>query len=186
MITADSIIAAKPCPGWAPERVRAAITEPISAVALLRWDDIDPEDWLWGMFFVGGLPDRLLQLWAHDCAQRALNRYKDVDPGLAHAITVARRYVVGKATNEELTAIRNAAKDVAWNATWCAVKGAACPAARDAAWYAAMDAARSVAWYVVRGTVEDPPNFVWPTAWAAERQWQCRRLIELIEEEACS
>ena len=51
--------------------------------------------------------NKILQLWACDCAERALNKYSnDIDERSANAIKVARKYANGKATDEELDAAR--------------------------------------------------------------------------------
>ena len=104
--------------------------------------------------------DRTARLFAADCAERVLpiyERQQPVDERPRRAIEVARRFANGDATRDEL----NAAGDAAWAAARDAARAAARAAAWDAAWAAARDAARDA-------------------AWDAERQWQARRLGEML------
>lgn len=64
--------------------------------------------------------EQTARLFACDCADRALARIKKPDQRSVDAVAVARRFAVGEATKEELTA----ARDEAW--------AAASVAARDA------------------------------------------------------
>ena len=75
---------------------------------------------------------RVLRLWGCDCAERALQRANVTDKRSWDAIKVSRDYANGKATKDELSAARDAARAAAWDAAWAA--------ARDAAWAAARDA----------------------------------------------
>ena len=77
---------------------------------------------------------RELRLFACSCAERALPIFERERPGDARpreAILVARRYVTGGATDEELAAARAAARDAAWDAARDAARSAAWDAARD-------------------------------------------------------
>jgi hypothetical protein len=102
--------------------------------------------------------DRVLRRFACDVAEGALRSARSAgrepDPRSWAAIEVARRNAVGRATDEELAAARDAAwaawaaRDAAWAAAWAASGDAARDAAwaaRDAAW-AARDAAWAAAW----------------------------------------
>ncbi len=101
--------------------------------------------------FAHALPshDALKRHFSVDCAERV--RYLMTDQRSLNALTVARRHALGKATDDEL----NAARDAAYGAAACAAMDAA-RAARDAYW--AADAAQQ-----------------------AERRWQAERLIQLAE-----
>ena len=87
----------------------------------------DAQDTIW--CFASALPghEALKRHFAVDCAERV--RHLMDDPRSLAALEVARRHALGRATDEELTA----ARDAAWNAVW-----AARAAARDA-----WDAARA-------------------------------------------
>ena len=102
----------------------------------------------------------MLHLFACWCAECALRKADVTDERSWKAIKVKRQWLKGKATNEELDAARDAARDArdaawaaardaAWDA-WAAARDAARAAARDAAWDAArdaaLDAARDAAW----------------------------------------
>jgi hypothetical protein len=110
--------------------------------------------------------DRVLRLFACDCAERALplfeqNHPDDKRPRLC--IETARRFANGQATREELAAAWAAAGAAAEAAAWAAAGAAAEAAAGSAAWaaWAAGSAAR-----------------------AAERDWQTQHLAEMLGEDA--
>ena len=103
-------------------------------------------------------------LW---CAESV--RYLMVDSRSTTALTVKRSWLDGQATDDELAAARDAARDAAWAAT----EAAAWAAARDAARAAAMDAARDAAWAAARAAAMDAAR---DAAWAA----QTRRLREVF------
>ncbi len=110
--------------------------------------------------------DRTQRLFACDCAEHVaplhmaeLGKWQPMD-----AISVARRYANGQATDEEL--------DAAWAAAraardTCDAARAAARAARDT-WDAARDAARAAAW-----AARDARD--------AETKWQLERLMDYIE-----
>ena len=106
------------------------------------WDKAKPEWLLWVSTRPGVLTDKELRLFAVFCARKV--EHFSVDQRSRDAIAVAEQFANGEATQEELTAARDAA----------------CAAARDAAWYAALDAARDAAWYAA-----------WYAARAAQCDW---------------
>src|SRR5690606_38349146 len=137
--------------------------------------------------------DRTARLFAADCAERALPVFEACCPGDMrphHAIEVARAFADGQATVEDLAAARDAAKaaaeraakdapwDAAWDAGWAAARGATGGAAWAAARAAAMDAALA-ATRAAAGEVK-VWTAAWTAAWDAEREWQTRRLFQLI------
>lgn len=121
--------------------------------------------------------EQALRLWGCDCAERALlrerERGREPDPRCWTAIEVARRYVCGEATREELAAAwaaaGAAAGDAARAAAGAAARAAAWAAAWDAAWDAARDAALAAARDAARAAARD-----------AEILWQRARLEEMI------
>jgi hypothetical protein len=87
------------------------------------------------------------------------------DPRSWNAIKVKRKWIKGKATDEELDAARDAAWDAEWEACYVTsdvALAAASAAARDAAWTVASAAARDAAWTVARVAASD-------TAWTVAR-----------------
>ena len=95
--------------------------------------------------------DKTLRLFACWCARQVWDLLPDERS--RNAVEVAERYANGEATNEELSAARDAARDAAW------------AAARDAA----RDAARAAAWAAARDAATD-----------AEYKWQSRHLCEVL------
>lgn len=81
--------------------------------------------------------DRVMRLIACDCAELALGwaiaAGATIDPRSIDAIVVARRYAVGEATAEELSAAGAAAGAAAWDAAGAAARVAAWTALHDAA-----------------------------------------------------
>ena len=114
-------------------------------------------DTLWALDKVVAGGDKILLLWACDCADRVLPIYEMHYPNdlrVRQCIITTRAFANGTATLEDLAAARAAARDAAW---------AARAAAGAAAWYAGA-AARAAA-----------------RAAAAEEQWQIGRLREYLE-----
>lgn len=129
-------------------------------------DTLEIEDAIWSLRSLEGA-DREIRLFSCDCAERVLHLYEgqypdDMRP--RQAIEVARRYANGEATDEELTAARDAA-----DAAGDAADADDCDA-REAAW-AAWAAAREDAW-------------VTGTAGAAEREAQRELFIQYFTTES--
>ena len=89
--------------------------------------------------------DRTARLFAADCAERALQRERDVgrepDERSWAAVEAARQYALGQISRQKMAAAW-AAGVAAWEAAWAAREAAW--AAREAAW-AAREAARAAA-----------------------------------------
>lgn len=122
--------------------------------------------------------ERMARLFACDCAERVAHLGNEAV--LRQTIAVARRYVNGEATGDELAAARAAgwagraaAGDAAWGGAWYAAWGGAWGAAGTAAWYAARAAAWGAAWYAAWGAGD--------AGWDAERQRQTARLLEYLD-----
>ena len=90
--------------------------------------------------------EKLLRLFAADCAEEALTLCKVTDKRSWQAVEVARKYANGKATKEELATARAAARAASRAAAGAASRAASWDAAGDAAWAAARDAAGDAAW----------------------------------------
>jgi hypothetical protein len=148
--------------------------EPLSIITVLDSNGLD--DALWCLRAVTG-HDREIRLYAVWCARQV--QHLMTDPRSIAALDVAERHADGLATDEELTAARDAA-EAAWaawaaarDAAWAAAEAAgdAAEAAGDAAW-AAWAAARGAALAAARGAACDA---AWDAAWAAaEAAWAAR------------
>ena len=153
--------------------------------------------------------DQTARLFGADCAERALPAFETCcpgDPRPRRAIEVARAFANGQATEKDLAAARAAAKaatraasgraawdaarDAAWDAAWAAARVASRGPAWDAAWAASRAAANAATRDAARAAaVRDASggaawdaawDAAWAAAWAAEREWQARRLFQLI------
>jgi hypothetical protein len=112
------------------------------------------EDIIWVICRNDYMTDKDLRLFAVWCAREALKLIFDPDPRSINACNVAERFANREATQEEMAAARDAARDAAW-----AAGDAAWAAAGDAAWAAAWDATGAAAW-AATGAARD-------AAWAA-------------------
>ena len=124
--------------------------EPLSFKTILDSNGLD--DAIWALRSIDA-PE--VRIFAVRCVRQIQHLLTD-ERSLA-ALDVAEAYTVGQATEEELSAAweaaREAARDAAWDAAraeaWAAARAAAreaWAAARDAAWAAAREAAWEAAW----------------------------------------
>jgi hypothetical protein len=114
--------------------------------------------------------ERTLHEFAIWCAEQALALIDNSDERSVNVLKIKRLWLDGKATDEELTAARDAAWDVARDvardaardaaraAARAAARTATWTAARDAAWDAARTAARASAWDAARDAARDAQN----------------------------
>ena len=120
--------------------------------------------------------DRMLRLWACDCADRMLRQERkhgrEPDKRSWDAVAVARRYIDGEATKDDLAA--------AWAAACSAAAwAAAANAAAAAAWAAARNAAEgAAAWAAAAGNAAANAAAAW---WVTEVTWQRQHLDEIME-----
>lgn len=128
-----------------------------------------------------GLPEHILYNFACDCVERALMRERaagrEPDPRSWEAVRIKRRWVEGRATDQELGAARDAA-EAAWEAAWAAAWAAAAWAA-EAAWDAAWDAAVAWTWGAVRAEAGAAAG---AAAREAEESWQRAHLASLLDQ----
>jgi len=182
LVTVKDIMDLEPCEEYTQSRVEDLFAgrRQVTLVEIAHFP-IPAEDRLWALLQLIK-DDRVILLFACDCAERALplfeaERPDDMRP--RRAIEVARAYAKGETTLEELRAARAAAWDAAWDAAGAAraARAAAGAAAWDAAWATARDAAwdaGAAAWDA--GAAGDAER-----AWVAEREWQLSKLIEYIK-----
>jgi hypothetical protein len=153
--TLNQIRACHPCTdGWTKLLKNLGKTkpddEPLKITTVLDSNGLD--DALWCLRAVDGY-QREMRLYAVDCARSV--QYLMTDPRSIAAIDVAERHACGLATDAELTAARDAAREAARDAAWAAVGAAALEAAREAAWAAVGAAAGDAAWDAARDAAWD-------------------------------
>lgn len=202
---------------YSADRLAALYDRPHTPLEVLtrtdgQWADVPAKDRLWTVLHAGVLPDKTLRLFACDCAERALTNERDAgrepDPRSWTAVEVARKYVIGQATTEDLataaadsdaaTATRAAARAAraaayAANAAHAATAAARVAAhAANAAAYAANaaadsdagDAAAAAAYYAATAAATAAANATAAAAaYAAERRWQFDHLVDMIQME---
>jgi hypothetical protein len=90
----------------------------------------------WRRLVAGGDVTRELRLFAVECAERALTREREQgrEPHADswRACEVTRRYAMGEATDDEISAARSAAESAAWSAAESVAESAARSAAESA------------------------------------------------------
>jgi len=211
-VTIDEVLSWNPCEEYTKEILQklAGRKRKMSGLQILALK-IPAQDRFWAILKHGFLSDRDLRLFACDCAEHVLHFFEKkfpVDKRPRECIEVARRFVMGEATADEMDAAGNAARDAgdaawdagnaardaawdagdaAWaagNAAWAA-RDAAGDAARDAAGNAARDAAGNAA----GNAAWDAGNAAGDAAWDAgnaagvkEQAWQVKRLKKYLEE----
>jgi hypothetical protein len=124
----------------------AADDEPLSLLTILDSNGLDDALWCLRAMPQHNMHWRLYAVW---CARQV--QHLMTDARSVAALDVAERYAHGTASNQELAAAGDAARDAAWAAAgaaaraaaWAAARAAARDAARAAAWAAARDAARA-------------------------------------------
>jgi hypothetical protein len=110
--------------------------------------------------------DRIARSFACDCAERVLPIFEKAYPNDKRpraAIEIARQFIGGTVSSEQLWAARDAARDAAWAAAGAAAWDAAWAAAGAAAWDARAAGAAA-----------------WDAAGAAEKKWQTKQLMKYL------
>jgi hypothetical protein len=112
------------------------------------------EDIIWLLCRKEFMSDKDMRLFAVWCARSTYQYCDNIDQRSIDAVDCAERYANGLATDNELSAAKDAARNAAWDAAWDAAtdaaRNAATDAATDAAWDAATDAAWDAAWDAAR------------------------------------
>jgi len=120
----------------------------------------------WALVMACGANQRTLREHAVWCARQALSLVQDTDSRSVAVCDVAARHARGEATDGELAAAWDAARDAAW----AAARDAAWDAVRAAAWAAARDAASAAAWAAAGAAARDAARAAaWAAAWDAVR-----------------
>ena len=149
-VTIDDVMSWNPCDEYDRARVTRLFRGRgrLGALDILRLS-IPAEDKLWAVLREELIHAPVLHEFACQFAERALDRVERdggvADPCSRAAIETKRRWLRGEASDEELSAARNAAREAAWSAAreaaWSAAWSAR-NAAREAAWQTAWNAAR--------------------------------------------
>ena len=162
-VTLEQFLTFEPC--WLKEEGGRERLERIAsrkkewtALDVLRLpdDEVSPADKLWAVLREEFVDARTLHEFACICAERALTLAGVTDERCWNAIKAKRAWLRGEIRDDEL--------DAAWAAARAAASAAAWAAASAAAWDAARAAASAA-------------------ASAAERRWQRKKLIEILESE---
>jgi len=183
-ITVEMVLSWSPCDDYSESRLRELLGDgltPLEVAAL----DIPIEDRIWALLHEPVFTLGVLRQLACDFAAEALPHWEAMYPTDRRpheAVRVARAYVVGDASKEELAS----AQDAAWAAAWAtqdATQDAASAAASAAAWAtrAAARAARAAA-RAARAAAWAAQDAAWAAARAArDVAWAARnRQLELI------
>ena len=153
----------------------------LAELKLVPVDALSYQSRAWLLLREEFLPVKTLHLLACSFAERALRRERkdgrEPDKRSWDAICVKRRWVAGKATDEELAA--------AGAAAWAAARAAAGAAARDAdsaaAWAAAWAAAGAAAWDAAGAAARAAAwGAAWGAAWDAENRWQYHKILRAM------
>ena len=152
----------------------------VSAKELIEGDDKFATSSMRLDSIVGRTNEKVLRLFGVRCAREVLANYEAFVPGdtrVRDCIDVAKRFILGTATDEERSAAWSAAGSAAWSAAWSAAGSVAWSAAGSAAWSAA-ESARSAA-ESARSAAE---SGAWSAARSAARYRQSEILIDLLVE----
>jgi hypothetical protein len=187
-VTVDDIMSFNPCSEYTREKVevlRKSVCgrrKKITALDVLKLADIPYKDKCWLVLRPELMEDTDLHAIGLYAAEKIalpiwLKYYPD-DNRPAEAIRIKKLWLKGKATDVELAAAIDAARDAAWAAAEDAARDAAWAAARaaarDAAWAAAIDAARAAAWDAARAAA-------WDAAIDAARDAAWEKIIKKIK-----
>nr|DAJ21594.1 MAG TPA: hypothetical protein [Siphoviridae sp. ctFjF5]DAU57446.1 MAG TPA: hypothetical protein [Caudoviricetes sp.] len=154
------------CEGWGRLLTYLGKTnaddEPLSFKSILDSNGLD--DAIWALRSIDA-PE--VRLFAVRCVRQIQHLISDECS--LNALDVSEMHAVGNATNEEISA----ARDAVWAASWDAALDAARAAVREAVWAEALDAAREAA----RAEARDA---AWAASWdaaldAAREAWEAAR-----------
>lgn len=182
-VTVDDILSWGPCPPYDRARIKQLFgrRKYMNALQILDLVQISIVDRFWGVLRPEMIDERILRLFACDCAERALRR-AGREPDAWKAVEVSRRYARGEATDKELDAARDAAR-AAGDAARAAVY-AARAAARSAEWAARAAGAAWAAEWAAIWAAEAAGAVAGAAVWKRERQWQVRHLKEMLRKAA--
>ena len=175
-ITVDLVMSFDPCYNRETVSELFAGKKWMLPLTVLRLDTVSAEDKIWLLCRDEFISEQNLRLFACDCAERVLPIFEKEYPEdnrPRKAIETARLFANGEATQKEMAAAWDAARDAAWAAAW----DAAMDAARAVAWDAARAAARAAAWAAARDAAWAAAR---DAAMDAEQKWQINKLSEYL------
>jgi hypothetical protein len=139
------------------------------------------EDVIWLICRNDFMTDKDLRLFAVWCARTTYSLYDSldqIDPRSITAIDTAERYANGEATDDELSAAREAARGASWGASQGSALEASRGVARGAAWEASRGASQGSALEASRGVAREAARgAAWEAAWEAAREAQIDQLL---------
>ena len=125
-VTIDQFLGFHPCYSEKKIRSIAGEKQEWTALEVLRMKKIPAKDRLWSVLRDEFIDAPILHEFACLCAEEALKLDENPDPRSVNAIVVKRAWLRGEATEEELSAAREAA----WSAAAAAAREVAGAAAR--------------------------------------------------------
>ena len=132
-----------------------------TALDILNINECPANDRIWVVCRNEFYTDRELRIFAVWCARQALAIPGNENEVCSKTCDVAERYANGHATDEELNAARNAARDEVMAARDAVL------AASDASSDAAIDTASDAAWAAIDTASAAESDAAWAAAWAA-------------------
>jgi len=183
-VTIDEVMSFCPCLGHGEVAVlfngKKRMT--LAELKLVPVDALSYQSRAWLLLREEFLPVKTLHLLACSFAERALRRERkdgrEPDKRSWDAICVKRRWIAGKATDDELAAAESAAESAAWSEA----ESEAESAAESAAWSAAWCAGWSAAWSAALAAAESAARSAgWSAARDAESRVQYRAILRAIE-----
>lgn len=152
-----------------------------SALDILALKDVPSKDKLWAVLREELIDAPILHEFACRCAEAALAKVENPDPRSLAAIETKRKWLRGEVSDKE--------RQAAWDATLSLTGAAEASATWAAMWIAEVAAEGAAIWgaaYVAKLAAKGRAEWdaAWDTAWDAERDNQCKMLVEMLGEEA--
>ena len=119
-VTVEQFMTFNPCSKYDENTIKkiAGRKKRWSALDVLKLDFIPAQDRLWAVLREEFIDVPILHEFACRCAEGVLKQMDNPDPCSVAAIEIKRKWLKGEATDEELTAARDAARAAAWDAAW--------------------------------------------------------------------
>ncbi|MGD8305199.1 MAG: hypothetical protein PVF17_00970 [Ignavibacteria bacterium] len=147
----------------------------VSVLEILK-SKIPTSDILWLALRSEFIEEKILHELSIIFATRALKRERkagrEPHPDSWKAIKMKKKWLAGKATDEELRAARSAARSASWSVAY----SASWSAARSAAYSSTYSVAYSASWSASYSASNS-------SAYKKEQKWQIKQIISLLEKE---
>ncbi|MGD8305183.1 MAG: hypothetical protein PVF17_00890 [Ignavibacteria bacterium] len=206
IITIKKVLELKPCYSESElEELRKKnnLGKKVSVLEILK-SKIPTSDILWLVFCPDFIEEKILHELSIIFATRALKQERkagrEPHPDSWKAIKMKKKWLAGKATDEELRAAESAAwsaeklaSEVAWESLWSASTSAVRAAAVSASYSASRSAYRSAvesAWFAAvsasesaleSASISSPKLTIEILAKRKEQKWQIKQIIRLLE-----